>query len=233
MRLFVIIILILFFAFFTGGYSAMAEQKEGLLTEPKARQRLREQRSLPLTAYWRKLESLRPEGRSLKEFRIIKMQREIEKRPAYAPFEQTFFNETSPDERIFQARDVFYTRQGCLRDLRERLQAEDDVLNPLALTPRKRLQQALGRRILRRWLLKEESSLDELVKYQDLRESLLAQGQDELPEDFELRRRRDKKRLSRHEPLRPFKMRLFRELMDARARVQILEWRHRGGWAAN
>lgn len=233
MRLFAFIILILFFAFFCGGNSTMAEQKEGLMPEIMARQRLRENLSLPLTAYWRKLEPQRPEGRSIKEFRIIKMQREVETRRAYAPFEKTFFSETSPNERIFQARDVFYTREGILRDLRQRLQGESDAINPFALAPRQRLQRSLGRRILRRSLLKEDSELDELIKYMDFRESFLTLGQDELPEDFEFYLRQKKQRLSRIEPLRPFKMRLFRELMDARARLQILEWRHRGGWAAN
>jgi len=233
MRLFAFIIIFLFFAYFYSGFSAMAEQKEGLVSETKARQRLRENLSHPLTAYWRNLKPMRPEGRSIKEFRIIKMKRETEQRPAYAPFEKIFIAETMPDERVFQARDVFYARQGILQDLRQRLQKDGDALDSFALTPRQRLQRALGRRILRRLLLQEDSELDELIKYMDFRESFLTLGQDELPDDFEFYLRQEKHKMSREEPLRPFKMRLFRELIDARARVQILEWRQRGCWAQN
>ena len=215
-----------------------AKETEARYLDFKTRRRFKEKYLLPLTAYWRRLEPLRPEGRYLKEYRIKEMRKEINDLPAYIPFERTFADETRRDERMLQARDAFYSRPGRLRELEDRLLAEEEAAleqspSPLSLNPRQSLQEYLARRILYRWLLKEETNLDELVKYQDVRDSLFDQGQEETPAEFEERRIRDKMRLYRFEPLRNFQIRLFRELMDTRTRDLIRQWRMRSDVFSN
>jgi len=200
---------------------------------PRARWRLKKELEKPILSFWRKLEPLRPEGRYIRQYRIKEMKEELENRPAFLPFEKTFSGEMKPDERIVQSRDALLEREGYINSIfseyrqkeRKRYLESD---SPVPLSPRRRLHDYLARRILRFWLRKEESALDEYIRFQDLREDLFDQGQDETPDEFHERRVRDKRRLSRVEPLKPYRLRLFRDLVDTRTKNLIERWRERG-----
>ena len=208
------------------------ETSEQLYFEMKPRRRLMDQYKHPILSYWQELEPLRPEGRYIKQYRIKEMEEEVEARPAYLPFERPFSDEVEPDERIIQARDAFLESPGPLkqleqREMRDRRRQLEMSSSPLPLDPRRRLHDYLSRKILRFWLKKQETRLDELVKHQDLREELYDLGQDETPDEFQERRVKDKRRLYEYEPLKHFRMRCYRDLMDLKTRELIRRWRDR------
>ncbi len=209
-------------------------QKEPIAPGPryfelKARRRLLKKYLQPIMAYWRKLETPRPEGCFIKQYRIKEIKQELKDRPAFIPFERPFYREMKPDERVFQARDVFLSKPGALRCLEERQLADErrefaQSPSPLPLNPRRRLQEYLARRILKFWLEKDETALEKLLKAYDLREDLLNQDVDETPEEFELRRIRGKQKSANIEPLKGFRMRLFRTMMDLKTKDLIRRW---------
>ncbi|HPB31559.1 MAG TPA: hypothetical protein PLB62_08900 [Candidatus Sumerlaeota bacterium] len=198
----------------------------------EARERFLESLRFPRDAYWRRLEALSPAGRYQKLHPIREMRNQVRARPAFLPFERAFASEIFPDERIFQARDAMARHSHDLSSpgvlfLQGNRALPDDASSSLDLHPRIRLQQYLSRRILSFWLLRDRTNLEEIVQYQNLRETLLDQGQDETPDEFEERRIRDKRRLQRFEPLKHFRMRTMRDLMDARAQHLQKQWRNR------
>lgn len=196
------------------------------------RRRLMQKYEAPLEDYWNDLEPLPSRGRYFGEYRIKEIEEEVEARPAYIPFEWAFRDELKKDERIISGREAFLSEHGKLAEMKREILKEKQMLreetgSPIPIAPRRKLQEYLSRRILRFWRLDEETRLEELVRYQELRERLYDLGQDETPQEFEERRMKDKSRLLSYEPLKHFKMRTVRELMDRRTQILQKKWRER------
>ena len=196
------------------------------------RRRLRENLSRPVLSYWRELEPFRREGVYSRHLRIREIKREVKDRPAYIMFERPFYDELQKDERVVQARDSFLSFGGEWRKLEkdaleEELRIRRETSSLLPLDPRARLQRKLGKDILNFWVAKDKTRREELVEFYDLRNDLYDQGQDETPEEFEERRIKAKRKFRDVQPLEHYKMRMFRDLVDARAEYLIRRWRER------
>ena len=228
----ILIIALFLFPFFR--HHASAQDSSVMAENPAAtyRRKLMEKYQRPLEDFWEDLEPFPSRGRYFGEYRIKEMEEEVTQRPAYIPFEWAFRDEMSKDEMVISSRDAFLSEHGKLGEMKKELLRDKEMLREktgshLAVLPRRKLQEYLSGRILRFWRLDDETRLEELIGYQELREDLYDQGQDETPEEFEERRMKDKQRLLQYQPLKHFKVRSVRELMDHRAKMLQKKWRER------
>jgi hypothetical protein len=229
-----LILIILLLSVAIGGFSEdnVNLREDSRYFKFSARRRFMDKYRLPLESFWQDLEVSRPEGRYIKEYRIKEMREEVKDLPDWIAFEKAFSYELKKDERIIQARDAAFNMDGPLKiyelkSLEEKRRIEKKSPGGLYKNPRTQLQKSLAHGILRFWKEKEITELDETVRHYDLKEKLYEMGQVETPDMFQIRRKKGRQRFMRYQPLKHFRMRMFRELMDSRAEDLIRRWRER------